>query len=105
MKPIETPACNITLVGAEGDDHVLPLPAFTADGETISQWKLEGEDLAKLNEGGQVALGVASNPPPPMGLAVVGPYCETCEERMGWSERFQTYLCPHAEDDPTAEVS
>lgn len=105
MKPVETPHTNSTLVGAEGDENVHPLPAYVGEAETISQWELDDEDRQKISEGGQIALGVAANPTPPVGLTVVGRYCPTCNAQMGWSERFETYFCPHAEDDPTPGVS
>ena len=98
MKPVETPSTNTTLVGAPGDDHVLPLPAWVGDGEVISEWEFDDEDRKKIAEGRLVGLGVAANPPPPIGMTIVAPHCPVCKMRMEWDERLTTWLCAHAED-------
>lgn len=105
MKPIRTPETNAVFNPAEGDEgFVEPLFAVARPDDAIpsieSTWQLTADERAQIAEGAMIELGVAATSPPPVGMAVVAPFCEgdDCVERMVWSAELKTFVCP--KDEP-----
>lgn len=102
MKPIRTPETNAVFNPAEGDeDHVEPMFAVAKPHDEIpsimSTWQLSADERAQIAEGALIELGVAATSPPPVGMAVVAPFCQDCAERMSWSDELNIFVCPSTE--------
>lgn len=101
MKPIKTPETNAELGAAEGDeDRVLPLPVIVRAGDpgVYSVWEPDAAERQQIAEGANVELGVAANPPPPVGMRVAPPHHADGTE-MEWSDELKTWLRPVTEPE------
>lgn len=98
MEPVKNPVSDALYAGAPGSE-VLALPAFhDDDGAVCSVWELDEQDLEAILQHGQIKLAVHQDPPPPVSMTVVGPWCDEHEHFKEWSPELQTWTC--AVDDP-----
>ncbi len=98
MEPVQTPRSDREYLGAPGTD-IFPLPSWENEyGETCSAWQLSDAERAAIAAGGMIELGVKAAPPPPVGMRVVGPWCEEHQHEQEWSAQLESWTCPVEED-------
>jgi hypothetical protein len=77
MKAIKFKEQNITFTKPEGltDEQCGSLPAYRGDGEIVSCWELNAEEIKALQDnGGRIWLGICSSVQPPVYLTVTSPF-------------------------------
>lgn len=73
MDSVKHPRCNFTYLGPTddiGDLHVERVPKIGGGNVVYSYWRPDAEELALLNAGGTVQLGIWAEPIPPVSVGV-----------------------------------